>query len=237
MSADLARPGDPTAVAVTAVGEASALRASRTEATRLVVFTVPEALEAEPLIDHWRPGVVLLDEDFSVTCRGATVVSHARARECSHIRILSGSDYARIRRGLADPALETLGRPLATDFAGSQQTARVTICDGRTVRIGSECARLVNLSAGGAQVVTPQRLYPGRRLRFRLEDVDCFVSVVWVSFELGHTDNSPIYRAGLKFLDADTGAMAWSCREADADATDGSEPPGSEVHVPSLIQP
>jgi hypothetical protein len=75
------------------------------------------------------------------------------------------------------------------------------------VLIDGNAATLVELSTGGAQVVSPTILKPNQRVRMTLPDPDgpirVMAGVAWAAFEMPKT--GPVYRAGIEFYDAEAG--------------------------------
>lgn len=78
--------------------------------------------------------------------------------------------------------------------------------DGVTAQIDGKDAVVVDLSAGGAQVVSPAALRPNQKLRVSLPlepDARLRATVAWVFFELPKGGGAPTYRAGIEFNDED----------------------------------
>jgi PilZ domain len=90
-----------------------------------------------------------------------------------------------------------------------RREARVRVTRGVTVLIDGNPAVLVDVSAGGAQIVSDLVLRPNQRIRIALPGAGAlprFSGVVaWALFEM--TSGSPRYRAGVQFLDADAGTV------------------------------
>jgi hypothetical protein len=97
------------------------------------------------------------------------------------------------------------------DLEGSEQrdVERHKIVKGIIVLLDGNPATLVDLSLCGAQVLSTATLKPHQRVRVLLPTsgrVRIGASVRWANFEI--PAGEPCYRAGLKFLDADGGAIA-----------------------------
>lgn len=79
--------------------------------------------------------------------------------------------------------------------------------DNLTLQIDGKEAALVDLSEGGAQVLSPQVLRPNQKLRVSLPlepDGRLRATVAWAFFELPKGPApAPRYRAGLEFNDTD----------------------------------
>ncbi len=78
--------------------------------------------------------------------------------------------------------------------------------DGVVAQIDGKDAAVVDLSAGGAQVVSGATLRPNQKLRISLPlepDARLHATVAWASFELPKGSPVPRYRAGIEFNDED----------------------------------
>ena len=94
----------------------------------------------------------------------------------------------------------------------ARQARRVPIHDGVTVLINGVASALVDLSTLGAQVVSPNAVYPNRSVRIVLPrdegDLSCKARIVWARVERQHDDAAAVrYRAGLEFTEADKAAV------------------------------
>ena len=104
----------------------------------------------------------------------------------------------------------------------ARQVRRVPIHDGVTVLVNGVASALVDLSTLGAQVVSPNAVYPNRSVRIVLPrdegDLSCKARIVGARVERQQDDADAVrYRAGLEFTEADKTAvqsfvsrMAWS---------------------------
>ena len=186
---------------------------------RLISFPDKAAGDALWILDALRPEIVLLDEPFAGTPRGALFVSRARALATPSLRLLSVADYQRVAR---DPlGLVVPGHPLPPHYLGTRRDLRVEIPGGLQARINCEEATVLDVSTHGAQVLTPLRLHPGRQVRLQLQrpiPVRCVVSIVWVSFEQTSTLGGARYRTGLETLTGDLGGLGDLCVSLDRDS-------------------
>ena len=112
----------------------------------------------------------------------------------------------------APPAVATELPAPPLDKWGTRRVLRVRVEDGLSAIVDGATVALVDLSAFGAQVVSPAVLKPNQRLRFSLTDqwgaVRCNAVVAWATFELPRGGGpGPHYRAGLAFLDAEADAV------------------------------
>ncbi len=93
------------------------------------------------------------------------------------------------------------------DWRGTRRHPRFRMRDGVVAQIDGKDAVVVDLSAGGAQVVSAATLRPNQKLRVSLPlepDARVRATVAWASFELPKGPSAaPRYRAGIEFTDDD----------------------------------
>jgi hypothetical protein len=101
------------------------------------------------------------------------------------------------------------------DAAGTRREPRVVIESGIEVQVDGNPATLVDLSATGAQVLSPTVLRPNQRVRVTLSDESgiwrASGTIAWASFEI-----PPRYRAGIEFSEADSAALRALCAKHQA---------------------
>ena len=179
-------------------------------------FPDTDALRALQVILRQRPDVVLLDQGFAGTSRGTALVNRIRADPA-----LAACDIRVVRRATeppapapaaaAPPAAPPPGTPL--DAEGTRQAPRVALAGHVEAMIDGRPARLVDLSAVGAQVISTSTLRPGQQVRITLPDPEMPVrlaaAVAWAVFEM--PGGKPHYRAGLEFRDGDPAAIDRFC--------------------------
>lgn len=174
-------------------------------------FTDSEALEALDHIIRTKPGVIALQDDFSATSRGAALINRIKADPTlsgCEVRVLA-RDASRsriaVKRGAgaraAAVAVDEQPKP-ALDVKGTRRAPRVRIKDGVEISVDGNPAALVDLSAVGAQVVSPTVLKPNQRVRISMGEgksaVKCSGAVAWAAFEM--PKGMPTrYRAGIDF--------------------------------------
>jgi len=174
----------------------------------VLTFSDAEALRALEAITRRKPGVVTLERMFAVTPRGAALINRIKADPSlrqSEIRVLEhNSDYSRVIPRAPAPG------PPALDQRGTRRAARVRMAPKVTMALEGKSAMLIDLSAVGAQVVSPSGLKPNQQVNVALVDKTANLkfnaAVVWTSFEIP-PDGTARYRAGLNFTDADGGAV------------------------------
>jgi len=177
--------------------------------SELLAFTDAEALRALEAITNRKPALVALDRVFAGTPRGAALINRIKADPSlvhSEIRVVSHDSHdarvvtARVGApgvaGISDAPTEMAQ---ALDECGTRGTPRVTMAKAVEVLIDGNAAVLVDLSIGGAQVLSATVLKPSQRVRLTLSDARGTVrlsgTVAWATFEI-----PPRYRAGIEFV-------------------------------------
>jgi CheY-like chemotaxis protein len=100
-----------------------------------------------------------------------------------------------------------------SESAGSNRrvAARSGSVDWANVRIDGAVVDVVDLSLGGAQIVSSRVLPPGKSvqvwLRSEAEAIRCEAEIVWSGFEIIGEGEAPSVRAGINFINADRGAL------------------------------
>ncbi len=92
------------------------------------------------------------------------------------------------------------------DWRGTRRHPRFRMKDGVVAQIDGKDATVVDLSAGGAQIVSGATLRPNQKLRIALPlepEGRLRATVAWASFELPKGSPAPRYRAGIEFNDDD----------------------------------
>ena len=92
------------------------------------------------------------------------------------------------------------------DWRGTRRHPRFRMKDGVVAQVDGKDATVIDLSAGGAQVVSSATLRPNQKLRVSLPlepDARLRATVAWASFELPKGSPGPRYRAGIEFNEED----------------------------------
>jgi hypothetical protein len=169
-----------------------------------------------------RPAVVAFERLFAATSRGAALINRIKsdpALTAVEVRVMShDGQYVRVSPRPRAVTV-TVAPPQALDYRGTRQAPRVRIVAGTDVLVDDTPAHLVDLSAVGAQVISPAALRPNQRVRMTMGDnlgvVHCRAAVAWASFEMA--TSPPRYRAGIAFTDANGAAvMAFGQRHRQA---------------------
>ena len=211
------RPG--VVVLIAASEEIEVLKAQAGLSPDILVFADSDSLRALDAITRHRPQLVLVARVFTATRRGAVLIngittdptlSDCEIRVFSHV----AECLDHVSLGLApawQPTIPVPGEPLPPNYNGTRQHDRARMGPGLEVRLNGDAVTLVNFSPSGAQVSLPTALRPSQRVSVSMTDREgvlrCAGSVAWVSFEPSRGEDSPRYRAGLRFLDADLGAV------------------------------
>jgi len=171
-------------------------------------FTDTEALEALDHIIHARPALVAMQDEFADSSRGQALINRIKddaALATVEVRVMAknaAQNRIAVKRGShggGSAAVAVAEKPKpALDQKGTRRAARIRIKDGIEVAVDGTTAALVDLSAVGAQVVSPTVLKPNQRVRVTMENgkVKCAGAVVWAAFEM--PKGLPTrYRAGI----------------------------------------
>jgi archaeosine-15-forming tRNA-guanine transglycosylase len=188
------------------------------EGSELLAFPDSDALRALDVITKRRPAIVALDRAFAASPRGAALINRIKADPSlveSEIRVVShDSSFARVVSasgaenavGVAAISDAPTQMAQALDECGTRGTPRVTIAKGVEVLVDGNAAVLVDLSIGGAQVLSATVLKPNQRVRVTLSDergpFRINGMIAWATFEI-----PPRYRAGIEFLGGDSAAI------------------------------
>lgn len=207
-----------TAFVIAASTHAAALRRRLENDPTITVFSESESLEALRLILEHPPEVLALDSAIVNTARGALVVARLKEHNGVDVRVLC-EDAAHLPVLLAreDIALHAASQPIAS--CGTRGAKRFPMKSDVEVVVDGERSLLVNLSITGAQLVRPGRVQPKQSIRVILveKNVEQRFSalVAWSTVELAKSMVK--YRAGVSFVDPDTGAIEAFClRNVDA---------------------
>ena len=182
----------------------------------MLAFADSDALKALDVISKRRPSVIVLEQEFSATPRGAALIRRIQADPSlseSEIRVVSkDSGESSVIEALTavDDETETETSAAPLDQRGTRRAPRFKIGGTVEIVVDGNIATLVDLSTIGAQVVSAIVLRPTQRLRVTLADDHTTIrfnaTVAWASFEIPR-QTSPRYRAGLEFIDAEAPAV------------------------------
>lgn len=109
------------------------------------------------------------------------------------------------------PATTASDKIESSPYAVSRQARRVKVTAPVEVLIDGVASTLVDLSALGAQIMSPTALRPNRCVRVALPGaggrLTCEGRIVWAQLESAHAQTSAMYRAGVRFVDVNPGAI------------------------------
>lgn len=199
------------AVLIAAADLLPALKARLGNEHELLAFADTDALRALEVITTRRPGLVLLEERFAVTPRGAALINRIKADPSladTRVRIAPSDGTADAPAPVAPPPPAITVVPL--DYRGTRRVPRFAVGASPEITVDGNRGTLVDIGALGAQMLTPTVLKPNQRVRVALTDPDgtlrCTAVVVWAAFEIPK-GSSARYRVGLEFIDADATAV------------------------------
>jgi hypothetical protein len=172
-------------------------------------FTDSEALEALDHIIRTQPALVAMQDEFADSTRGVALINRIKddaTLSAVEVRVMArnaAQNRVAVKRGShgsgAAVAVDEAPKP-ALDQKGTRRAPRIRIKDGVEIAVDGNPAALVDLSAVGAQVVSPTVLKPNQRVRIAMGDgkasVRCAGAVAWAAFEM--PKGMPTrYRAGI----------------------------------------
>lgn len=157
-------------------------------------------------ITYRQPRMVVLEQAFAATPRGAMLVSRLQTDPTLNgveIRLLSSERRAQIPHLGAAISLAAIAHPLQPQYRMVRRTVRLRVPGETEVVIDGNPAILVDVSTSGAQVLLPIAVRPGQRVRVLLGgSLRTGANVVWAEFEMSHSPTVSRYRAGIEFLNA-----------------------------------
>jgi hypothetical protein len=202
-----------TAFVIAGSDNAPALRRRLEHDPTITVFSESESLEALRLILDHPPTMLALDSVVVNTARGALIVARLKEHQHVDVRVLCQDDTNRplllADRGIA---LHAASQPI--EECGTRGAKRFPMKSDAEVVVDGERSLLVNLSVTGAQLVLPARVQPRQSIFVTL--IDRYAErrfnalVAWSTIELAKSMVK--YRAGVSFVDPDTGTIEAFCR-------------------------
>lgn len=179
--------------------------------SEVVALDEADTSHAIDVIARRRPQVVVLEQRFAGTSRGQAFVHRLRHDPNLppvEIRMLP-AEHAATLASLRSPLLNSPASivALAQPIVGPVRRAvRVPMPEGVQVQVDGTSASLIDLSTMGAQIVSARTLKPNQKVRVQITDergvFRARAGVAWASLELPKGE-SPRYRAGMEFSDAD----------------------------------
>jgi hypothetical protein len=176
-----------------------------TTPTDLLALADADAQGALAVIERRRPRIVVLEQMFAASPRGAALVKALRSN--SHlagldIRVLPADRSAQL--GASGPingqALTRMARSL--EATPKRRVHRITMPEGAAVLVDGVRADLIDLSTLGAQIVSPTILRPNQKILVVMDREGVVLrtqaAIAWSSLEL--TPKALTYRAGVEFV-------------------------------------
>ena len=183
----------PITVLIASPEHVSALRTG--DLHDALAFSGNDTLAALDVIKNRRPSLIALESLYAVTARGRALIARIEADP-----LLRGCEIRIVTHVVEPPALAPIDR---------RRTPRFLVCDGVEVRFDGHRAVLVNVSLGGAQVISARPFRPNQRGKVTLNTANNATrmpcGVAWASLEF--VGRLPRYRAGIEFSDPDTTAL------------------------------
>lgn len=189
-------------------------------------FTIDQSTEALDFIRRHRPPVVALEREFSSSPSGIVFLRRMKKdpslAECDVRIVAVETATSRKKSGsaIAVAKAESPAVALKPQVDGTRRVARVRMSENLSVTVDGNPAVLVDLSAQGAQVLSPVVLRPNQRVRLAFSEHDssvrCAGAVQWASFEMP-VGKPPRYRAGVRFSSGDADALVGYAERHKAD--------------------
>jgi PilZ domain len=206
----------------------------------ILTFADSEPIQALQAIMDERPGLVVLERLFAATPRGAALINRIKSDPQlphSEVRVMSHTgDYSRqvVKPTTSMPApalpssdsgtateatrslVATQEAPKTLDWHGTRRAPRFRVRSGVELQLDGNPAAVIDLSAVGAQVISPTVLRPNQKVRITIPLDDFQMrfrgAIAWAKFELPNAPvQAPQYRAGVEFTDGDAQAIESFC--------------------------
>lgn len=202
----------PTTFVIAGAAHALALRRRLEHDPTITVFSESESLDALRLILEHPPNVLALDSAVVNTARGALIVARLKEHQGVDVRVLCEDEtHCPLLLAREDIALHAASQPI--EGCGTRGAKRFPMKSGAEAVVDGERSLLVNLSITGAQLVLAARVQPRQSIFVTLIDGKAerrfSALVAWSTVELAKSIVK--YRAGVSFVDADTGAIEAFC--------------------------
>lgn len=176
-------------------------------AAEINIFTDHEALEALDHIIRTKPLIVAMQDGFADSSRGQALINRIRDDKALgdvEVRVMANNateNRVAVKRGGHRSGAADGTKP-ELDQRGTRRAPRTRIKDGVEIAVDGNAAELVDLSAVGAQVVSPTVLKPNQRVRIVLGEgkgsVKCAGAIAWAAFEMPRGLPTR-YRAGINW--------------------------------------
>jgi hypothetical protein len=192
-----------------------ALRERLSSGAELRTFTDAETVEALDHIIRIKPTLVALEHEFSATRDGTAFIDRIKEDpdlQSCEIRVIARDvvvNRVAMRRTKGGQLVDERVRP--EDPGGTRRAVRVRIKDGVEVLVDGNTARLVDMSAFGAQVLSAKMLKPNQQVRITFSDGKGSIRssgyIAWATYEMPKGEAAR-YRAGIELSGADPKVLA-----------------------------
>ena len=222
----------PSIVIIARPGDTPGLQKLLAHDGAIQVFPDSESLRAIEVIAERPPRIVVLDQAFVATARGAALVARIKAEPhlaAIQVRVLTEDEdhtptLLAHHTVVAEPAVLKGSLPL--EHWGTRDATRIPMSGLLELTVDGNPCQLIDLSHTGAQVVVATRLRPDQRVRMVLRagatEMRCRAVVAWSNLE--SAGGTMQYRAGVTFVDPDMATIDALCKRY---GTRHDHPPGS----------
>jgi hypothetical protein len=202
----------PSLIVLIGVGDSlMALRERLAPNVAVQTFGESDVLEAIEYIVRSKPTVVVLEERFGASTRGAALIERITddpdLSGCG-VRVIAPDGTL---RNTVDESAAAGRAGAGLDPVGTRRAPRIAIQDGVEVLLDGNSATLVMLSPIGAMVASPTTLKPNQRVLVTFADhaatIRCSGWIVWARFEMPR-DAPPRYSAGVELKSGDRDAIS-----------------------------
>jgi hypothetical protein len=166
-------------------------------------------IRTDPQISGADVRVMSHSGDYVRQVSRSTIVEEPAPLEVASV--LVGEDYAAVPVATGPPS----DTPRELDWHGTRRAPRHRLRSGVEIQLDGNPVSIIDMSVVGAQVVSATILRPNQRVRVSVPTDDFVMrfrgTVAWAKFELPRPSESPRYRAGVEFNDADSAAMDSYC--------------------------
>lgn len=205
--ADASTKQDRAVVFIAAEAVLSAWRERATAMDDVVGISDVAGIDLLEVIARAKPQIIVLDEDFACTERGTVLIGRLRTMpefQEIDVRVLWSARVAQMREQAAAMPLVAIATSIRPSFPNVRRSSRRR-ASAVSATIDGHPVSLIDLSAGGAQVLSAVCLQPHQAVRMVLADeISIEARVVWVALEL---TPAPRHRAGVEFVAVDAAAL------------------------------
>lgn len=173
------------------------------------VIGISDATELDLLevVAHQQPQIVVLEESFACTERGAALIGRLRTNPAFQdidIRVLWSERVTQLGEQGTTMSLTAVATSIRPSYPTVRRSARRS-ASAVDAEIDGHRVVMIDLSVSGAQVLSAVYLHPDQRVHMVLAgSFPLEARIVWVTLEM---TPAPRYRAGIEFLAFDAHAL------------------------------